>query len=36
MHISDVLRGTEMPSLKLITTGQLPPNPSELLMHKRF
>lgn len=25
-----------MPGLSVVTTGQLPPNPSELLMHPRF
>lgn len=31
-----VLKGTEVPGLSVITTGYLPPNPSELLMHSRF
>ena len=31
-HWSDVLKSTEIESLKIITTGKLPPNPGELLI----
>jgi tyrosine-protein kinase Etk/Wzc len=33
---TDVRHATEVPGLDLITTGTLPPNPSELLMTARF
>ncbi|MCP5197102.1 MAG: polysaccharide biosynthesis tyrosine autokinase [Gammaproteobacteria bacterium] len=32
----DILKATMLPNLVVITTGQRPPNPSELLMHLRF
>jgi len=32
----DILKQTEVPGLAVITTGQRPPNPSELLMHANF
>ena len=31
-----VVRQTSVPGLSIVTTGQIPPNPSELLMHERF
>ncbi|WP_031346102.1 polysaccharide biosynthesis tyrosine autokinase [Thauera terpenica] len=31
-----VVRQTTVPGLAIVTTGQIPPNPSELLMHERF
>ncbi len=31
MHLSDVIHKTEVPSVNLITSGPIPPNPSELL-----
>jgi tyrosine-protein kinase Etk/Wzc len=34
--IDDILKPTPVPGLTVITTGQRPPNPSELLMHQRF
>ena len=34
--LEDVLKSTSVPMLSLVTTGQIPPNPSELLMHARF
>lgn len=34
--LADILKATPVPGLTLITTGQRPPNPSELLMHPRF
>ncbi len=34
--IGDVLHETAVPGLTLIPTGALPPNPAELLLHKRF
>jgi len=36
LPIGDVLHDTAVPGLTLIPTGTLPPNPAELLMHKRF
>lgn len=32
----DVVKPTSVQNLWVVTTGQIPPNPSELLMHKRF
>ncbi|SBS35923.1 Tyrosine-protein kinase wzc [Marinomonas spartinae] len=32
----DVIRDTEIENLHLVVKGQVPPNPSELLMHQRF
>ena len=34
--IGDVLHETSIPGLTLIPTGAIPPNPAELLLHKRF
>jgi tyrosine-protein kinase Etk/Wzc len=34
--IDDIVKPTGVPNLWVITTGQIPPNPSELLMHLRF
>lgn len=34
--IDDVVKPTAVPNLWVVTTGQIPPNPSELLMHLRF
>ena len=34
--IGDVLHQTTIPGLTFIPTGKIPPNPSELLLHKRF
>ncbi len=34
--IEDVVKPTVVPNLWVVTTGQIPPNPSELLMHPRF
>ncbi len=35
-NLSGILKPTSVPGLTVVTTGQRPPNPSELLMHKRF
>lgn len=34
--LDEVLKPTSIPNLWVVTTGQIPPNPSELLMHLRF
>jgi tyrosine-protein kinase Etk/Wzc len=34
--LEDILKTTTVPKLWVVTTGQIPPNPSELLMHARF
>lgn len=34
--LEDIVKPTSIPNLWVITTGQIPPNPSELLMHLRF
>lgn len=34
--MSDIVKSTSVPNLSVVTTGRIPPNPSELLMHKRF
>jgi tyrosine-protein kinase Etk/Wzc len=34
--LEDLLKTTMVPKLSVVTTGQIPPNPSELLMHPRF
>jgi tyrosine-protein kinase Etk/Wzc len=34
--LEEVIRPTAIEGLDLITTGKLPPNPSELLLHERF
>lgn len=33
---TDVLKKTDVDNLHIIARGQIPPNPSELLMHQRF
>ncbi|MCB1921413.1 MAG: polysaccharide biosynthesis tyrosine autokinase [Candidatus Competibacteraceae bacterium] len=35
-RLEEILKATVLPNLMAITTGQRPPNPSELLMHLRF
>lgn len=34
--LGDIFKPTIVPNLWVVTTGQIPPNPSELLMHLRF
>lgn len=34
--IEEIIKPTSVPNLFVVTTGQIPPNPSELLMHLRF
>lgn len=34
--LDDIVKATRMPNLFVVTTGHIPPNPSELLMHPRF
>lgn len=36
VSFEDVVKPTSVPNLWVVTTGQIPPNPSELLMHSRF
>lgn len=36
VKIEDIVKPTAVPNLWVVTTGQIPPNPSELLMHLRF
>lgn len=36
LEVEAIVKATSMPNLWVVTTGQLPPNPSELLMHRRF
>ena len=36
VKLEDIVKPTSVPNLWVITTGQIPPNPSELLMHQRF
>ncbi|MBK1674080.1 capsular biosynthesis protein [Ectothiorhodospira shaposhnikovii] len=36
IELPRIIRATPQDGLKVITTGQIPPNPSELLMHQRF
>lgn len=36
LAISEVIKKSEIDNLDVITRGQIPPNPSELLMHSRF
>ncbi|MEK6788336.1 MAG: polysaccharide biosynthesis tyrosine autokinase [Pseudomonadota bacterium] len=36
LSLADVLQVTEVENVQLITTGAIPPNPSELLLHPRF
>ncbi len=35
-HLVNIIKPTTIPDLHVITTGQRPPNPSELLMNHRF
>lgn len=34
--LEEITKKTIVPNLSIVTTGQIPPNPSELLMHRRF
>ncbi|MER2601328.1 MAG: polysaccharide biosynthesis tyrosine autokinase [Candidatus Competibacter phosphatis] len=34
--LTDIVKPTLIANLSIVTTGQIPPNPSELLMHQRF
>lgn len=34
--LDDIVKATRVKDLSVVTTGQIPPNPSELLMHPRF
>jgi tyrosine-protein kinase Etk/Wzc len=34
--LSDIVKPSQIPNLAIVSTGQIPPNPSELLMHPRF
>lgn len=36
VKLEDIIKPTSVPNLWVVTTGQIPPNPSELLMHQRF
>lgn len=36
VKLEDIVKPTAVPNLWVVTTGQIPPNPSELLMHLRF
>jgi tyrosine-protein kinase Etk/Wzc len=36
LELKNVIKQTKVENLHLITRGQIPPNPSELLMHERF
>lgn len=36
VKLEDIVKPTSIPNLWVVTTGQIPPNPSELLMHQRF
>jgi tyrosine-protein kinase Etk/Wzc len=36
MTVQEMIKPTEIDGLSLITSGQIPPNPAELLMHARF
>lgn len=36
VRMEDIIKPTSVPNLWVVTTGQIPPNPSELLMHQRF
>ncbi|MBV2264505.1 MAG: polysaccharide biosynthesis tyrosine autokinase [Thauera sp.] len=36
VELDTILQPTVVPGLEIVTTGQIPPNPSELLMHPRF
>lgn len=34
--LDEILKVSSVPDMWVVTTGQIPPNPSELLMHQRF
>ena len=34
--LESILKATSVANLQVVSTGQIPPNPSELLMHQRF
>lgn len=34
--LGEIIKPTSIDNLSIVTTGQIPPNPSELLMHPRF
>ena len=34
--LDEILKTSSVPNMWVVTTGQIPPNPSELLMHDRF
>lgn len=34
--LTEIIKPTSIANLSIVTTGQIPPNPSELLMHPRF
>lgn len=36
LQVSEVVRSTSVPNLSVVSTGRLPPNPSEVLLHPRF
>ena len=36
VRLEDIVKPTSISNLWVVTTGQIPPNPSELLMHQRF
>lgn len=36
VKLEDIVKPTSVANLWVVTTGQIPPNPSELLMHQRF
>lgn len=36
VKLEDIVKPSSVPNLWVVTTGQIPPNPSELLMHQRF
>lgn len=36
VSLEDVLKPTNVPNLSVVTTGQIPPNPSDILMHPKF
>ena len=36
VELADIVRSTTVEGLDFITTGTIPPNPSELLLHERF
>jgi len=36
VKLEDIIQPTSVPNLWVVSTGQIPPNPSELLMHQRF